>query len=71
MYTSIGQPRFVKLAFLEYTAYVGSDHPFLSISPKLLCISNSFMSNWVITKSRLYQVVFHFRILSLCVEVKL
>ena len=37
-----------------------SDHPFPSISPILLCISNMFMSNLVITKSRLYQSGFSF-----------
>ena len=37
-----------------------SDHPFPSISPILLCISNMFMSNLVITKSRLYRSGFSF-----------
>ena len=37
-----------------------SDHPFPSISPILLCISNLFMSNLVITKSRLYRSCFSF-----------
>ena len=32
-----------------------SDHPFPSISPILLCISNLFMSNLAILKSRLYR----------------
>ena len=37
-----------------------SDHPFPSISPILLCISNLFMSNLVIRKSRLYRSGFSF-----------
>ena len=37
-----------------------SDHPFLSIFPILLCISNLFMSNLVVTKSRLYRSGFSF-----------
>ena len=37
-----------------------SDHPFPSVSPILLCISNLFMSNLVITKSRLYRSGFSF-----------
>ena len=37
-----------------------SDHPFLSISPILLCISSLFMSNYVIMKSRLYGSGFSF-----------
>ena len=37
-----------------------SDHSFPSISPILLCISNLFKSNSVITKSRLYRSVFSF-----------
>ena len=41
-----------------------SDHLFPSISPILLCISNLFMSNLVITKSQLYRSVFSFRKIS-------
>ena len=37
-----------------------SDHPFPSISPLLFCISNLFMSNSVITKSRLCRSGFSF-----------
>ena len=37
-----------------------SDHPFWSISPILLCISNLFMSNLFITKSQLYLGYFSF-----------
>ena len=37
-----------------------SDHPFPSIFPILLCISNLFMSNSVFTKSQLYRSDFSF-----------
>ena len=37
-----------------------SDHPFLSISPILLCISSLFMLNLVMMKSSLYRSGFSF-----------
>ena len=55
-----GQPCYVKLAYLEYTVYVKVIIHSPSISPILLCISNLFLSNLVITKSRLYQSGFSF-----------
>ena len=55
-----GQPRYVKLAYLEYTAYVEVIIHSRAFPHILLCISNLFMSNWVITKSRLYRSGFSF-----------
>ena len=55
-----GQPRYVKLCYLEYTAYVEVIIHFPNFSPILHCNSILLMSNSVIMKTRLFRSDFSF-----------